>query len=391
MALPEVYCYADALDNLHDFAQCWNIDAAQSILRRCIRRARDEIVSAHRATFLIDRHKIQLQAAQTDGTVEYDHTGGGTCERQLTLTDATWPDWAVDAVVRLDEMVCAVQEVKSSTVLQLDVDLNPGQDVDAETSYSLYPRCYPLPVDFVQVLSVAEESSWRLGSYVSPARIFELDRYGTETGDPRVYSISQVPDQFGRMGLWLWPPSDTTEPIDILYRRKLRDLRYSGHNASEYAGTIAVTAGSATVAGTSTAFASGMVGSLLRISTNTTKPSGLEGTNAWIEQRVVKAVTNTTTLTLDGNVATTRSGVAYVISDPIDIDSVFWGAFLACCEKQLGVARNVKNKPELIALYKDALFQAKQGDSRDGGRRICGVSGLNPVRLTQSTSRPEVP
>jgi hypothetical protein len=241
------------------------------------------------------------------------------------------------------------------------------------------------------MLSVAEESAWRLGTYVDIARIFELDRYDTQTGDPRVYSIAEVPDQLGRMGLWLFPPSDTTEPIDILYRRKLRELRYSGHNAAEFAGTIAVTAGSATVTGTNTAFESGMVGSLLRISANTTKPSGLEGTNAWVEQRVISTVTNSGLLTLDANVTTTRNGVAYVISDPIDIESAFWGAFLACCEKHFGVARNVKNKAELIALYKDALFQAKQGDSRDGGRRVCGVGGVAPVRLIESTSRPEVP
>ena len=389
MALPEQYCFSDALDNLHDFSQSWNVSGAQPILRRSIRRARDEIVSAHHASFLIKRRKILLRAAQNTGTVEFDYTGG-TYERELILTGATWPEWAVDAVVRFDEMVCPVQAVQSDTVLQLEIDQNPGQDVDAETTYTLYPRCYPLPVDFRQMLSVAEESAWRLGKYVDPSRIFELDRYDTQTGDPRLYSIAEVPDQLGRMGLWLFPPSDTTEPIDILYRRKLRELRYSGHNSAEFTGTIEVTAGSATVAGTSTAFASGMVGSILRISANTIRPSGLEGINAWAEQRVISAVTDADTLTLDAAVATTRSGVAYVISDPIDIESVFWSAFMACCEKHFAIARNVKNKAELIALYQDALFQAKQGDSRDGGRRVCGVGGVAPVRLIESTSRPEV-
>ena len=391
MPTPEVFTYSDALDNLRDFAQAWQMDAAQSMLRRSVRRARDEIAVAHHASFLIKRQKILLRAAQTTGTVEFDYTGHATCERALVLTDATWPDWAVDAVVRFDDMICPVQEVKSTTVLQLDVDGNPGQDVASGTSYTLYPRCYPLPTDFRQVLSIAEESSWQVGSYVDPTAMFELDRYDTETGNPRYYTVAEVPDQLGRMGLWLFPPSDTTEPIDILYRRKLRDLRYSGHNSAEFAGTIAVTASSPTVAGTSTSFESGMAGSILRISATSTKPTGLEGTNAWAEQRVIKSVTNATTLTLDGNVSTTRASASYVISDPIDIDNSFWSAFLACCEKHLAIARNAKSKAELIILYRDALQQAKAGDARTGGRRVCGTPQTYTVRLADAATRSEVP
>ena len=390
MSLPEVYSYSDALDALTDFAQSWNAAGSQAILRRCIRQARDEIAAVHNASFLTKRDRVLLRAAQTTGTVTYDHTGGATCERQLTLTGDTWPSWAVDAAVRLDDMVCDIQAVKSSTVVQLEAVMNPGQDVAAGTSYTLYPRHYALQPDFMKILSVAEESSWMLGDYVSASEYFALDRYNSETGDPRQYTIAQIPDQLGRMGLFVFPPSDTTEPLDLLYKRKLRDLRYSGHTSAEYAGTIVVTAGSAAVAGTSTQFDSKMVGSLLRISSSTTRPGGLESDNPWVEQRVIDTITNATTLTLDGNVATTRSGVSYVISDPVDLDSIFWNAFLACCQKQYAVARDLKNKAEVIAAYREALLIAKGGDSRTGQRQICRVGGVYATRITESTSRPEV-
>jgi len=390
MPLPEVYTYSDALDAVTEMAQSFGRSAPQSVLRRAVRAARNEIMSAHQWSFLTANGRILLRARQTTGTVAFDFTGG-TSERQLTLTGATWPSWAVDASVRFDDIVCDVQEVVDSTNVILDSVMNPGQDVSSGQSYVLYPRWYPLPNDFGSIIRVAEESSWKLGHEISLAEMMVKDKYLTGGGDPSYFAIGPTQDQFGSMALHLHIPSDTTEPIDLLYRRRLRDLRYSGHNAAEFAGTIAVTADSATVTGSSTSFESGMVNSILRISTSTTKPTGLEGTNAWIEQRVIKSVASATSLTLDAAVATSRSGVKYVVSDPVDVAPAVWTAFLACCAKHYAVAVNLKEKAELIAVYQDALFTAKQGDARSTGRRVAHIGPTYMGRLADSTDRQEVP
>lgn len=392
MPLPEVYTYSDALDALDDFVKGYSTSATQGVLRRCIRAARDQIMTERDWSFLYANGAILLRATQTEGTVEYDHTGHATCERALVLTDSTWPDWAIDAAVRFDDLVCDVQEVQSATVLQLDSVMNPGQDVASGESYILYPRWYPLPADFGSMHAVAEKEDWLLGECVSMGEMFADDKYLESDGDVRRYSIGRAQDQYGSLALYVHPASDTTERIDFLYKKRLRDLRYSGHNAAEFAGTITVVAGSPTVEGTDTSFESGMVGAILRISSTTSKPAGLEGTNAWVEQRVIKSVTDSDTLTLDANVGTSRADVGYVISDPIDIDVVAWQAFLACCRKHLAMGiGTIKNKAEIYAAYNEALFQAKQGDCRSTGPRVSGVPAGRVRRIIESTDREEVP
>ena len=392
MPLPEVYTYCDALDALEQFARGYGASARPEVFRRCVRAARDEIMTVRDWSFLYDNDAILLRAAQTDGTVEYDHAGHATCERALVLADETWPDWAVDAAVRVDGLVCDIQEVKSDTVLQLDSVMNPGQDVAEGTSYTLYPRWYPLPADFGAMHTLAAKSAWLLGQYISMDEMFAEDKYRESTGDVRYYSIGRAQDQYGRMAIYVHPASDTTERIDFIYKKRPRDLRYSGHNAAEFAGTIEVTAGSPTVTGTETSFESGMAGSILRISANTDKPTGLEGTNAWAEQRVIKSVTDPDTLVLDANVGTSRDAVKYVISDPIDIDVVAWQAFLACAEKHFAMRQKyITNRAEIFAAYNDALFQAKQGDCRSTEPRVSGAPRVRATRLVEATSRPEVP
>jgi hypothetical protein len=390
MALPEVYTFCDAVDALIDVSQTYGRAAPQSVLRRAVRAARDEIIAAHQWPFLLANGRVLLRARQTTGTVVYDHTGG-TSERQLTLTGATWPEaWVADAAVRFDDMVCDVQEYVDSTNIILDSVMNPGQDV-ASTSYVLYPRWYPLPNDFGSIVRVAEESSWKLGHELSMAEMMARDKYVTGGGDPAYYAIGPTQDQLGSMALHLHIPSDTTEPIDFLYRRRFRDLRYSGHNAAEFAGTISVTAGSATVTGSSTSFESGMVNSILRISSSTAKPTGLEGVNAWAEQRVIKSVASSESLTLDANVATTRSARKYVISDPVDLGTGGWQAFLACAAKHWAVAVNLKEKRELVAAYRDALFSAKQAANVSTAPQVAHIGPTYMGRLADSTDRSEVP
>jgi hypothetical protein len=391
MPLPEVYTYCDAVDALIEIGQSYGRSAPQSVLRRAIRAARDEIIAAHQWPFLLANAPILLRARQTTGTVVYDHTGG-TSERQLTLTGATWPEaWVADAAVRFDDTVCDVQEYVDSTNIILDSVMNPGQDV-ASTSYVLYPRWYPLPADFGSIVRVAEKSSWKLGHEISLREMMARDKYITGGGDPNYYAIGPTQDQLGSMALYLHIPSDTTERIDLLYRRRFRDLRYSGHNAAEFAGTISVTAGSPTVTGSaSTSFESGMVNSILRISSSTDKPTGLEGTNAWAEQRVIKSVASTTSLTLDADVSTTRSARKYVISDPVEVAPGVWPAFLACAAKHYAITVNFKEKGELVAAYREALFSAKQAANVSTAPQVAHIGPTYMGRLADSTDRSEVP
>lgn len=389
MPLPEVFTYTDALDALNDFAT-GKQSLSPAILRRCVRAGYREVSTGHDWSFLKAQGRVNVYAPQTTGTITYDHTGG-TYERQLTLAGATWPSWIEDAAIRIDDVVCDVEEYKSATVVTLDANLNPGEDVAALTSYSVYPRWYTLPNDFGQMVSVLEKSAWGLLQPIPFGEMAALDQYRDTDGDMAYYSIASAQDRYGQMALYVHPPSDTDEVLSFAYRKKPRDLRYSGSQTAEYTGTIAVTAGSATVTGTGTTFESGMVGSILRISSTTGKPTGIEGINPWAEQRVIAAVstvTPLTVLTLDANVATTRTGKGYIISDPIDFEAAAWEAFLRCCEKHYALHRGLKELPAIAAMYEDAMFRAKSADCRVIQGQQAGVGRTYASRLADSTDRP---
>lgn len=391
MALPQVHSYTDAIDALSDWVSGYGASAPQSLLRRCIRSAYHEIRVSHDWSFLYANGRIQLKAAESAGTIEYDHTGGAN-ERQLILTHASavWPDWAKDAAVRIGDVVSDVESRESDTVLILDSVMNPGQDVAAGTSFVIYPRWYILPADFQSFHGTMAEAAWMLGQPLSPNDMLALDRYRGGTGAVNRYAIGAAQDLYGSLAVYVYPASDTTETCDFMYKRRPRELRYSGKASADYTGTIGVTAGSATVTGDTTAFASAMAGSLLRISSSASTPTGLEGLNPWVEQRVIKSVENTGSLTLDAGVGTTRDGVGYVIADPIDMHGDVYEALLRSAEMHLGMARNVKDKASLHAMARDALFKAKMTDPRVEQRQRARVGQVFVGRLADSTDRPVV-
>lgn len=379
MATPFIATLADVIDGMQDFLAGSGTAAHQQVIRRAIQTAYREIVSARDWKCMIRNGRVPLLAAQTTGTVGYDHADGAY-ERQVTLVGATWPTWAQDASIRIDDIVCDVEARKSDTVITLDSTMNPGADVAAGTSYTMYPRWYTLPAGFVSLANPTTQGVWTTLREISPAEIFARDREDSTPGEIRWYAIAPAQDLYGSMALYLNPPSNASEPLDFAYKARPRDIRYSGWEANDYAGTISINAGSTTVTGLGTAFAAAHVGSIIRLSSNSTKPTGFEGNNPYVEQRSIAAWTDATHITLDAAVTTTRSAVKYVIADPIDLDVSLYDAFLRCCEKHLAISRDMKNRAAILLAAEDALFRAKGADGRTTGRKIVGGGGGTPLR-----------
>ncbi len=383
MTVPYLFTYADAISDLSDFIRGYGLSAPQEVLRRCVKQAYRQLFEAHDWSFLYSPGRIQLQAAESTGTVVYDHTGG-TYERQLTLTGATWPAWVEDAAVRFNSVVCEVESRKSDTVVTLDATLNPGADV-ASTSFVVYPRWYVLPPDFGAMTRPLETSKWIGARNISPTEMLALDRYREDTGNIKYYSIGRAQGLYGSMALSVFPPSNVTETLDFVFKKRQRDLRYTGHDGGDYAGTLSVSQDSAAVTGSGTSFVSGMVGSILRLGDTSDKPTGRDGLHPWAEQRAIVAVANATTLTLDADVTTTYSSVKYVVTDPLDFDVTVYDAFLALCERNLAIARDFKDKVFFVARATEELFKAKGGEGRVQQRRIAGMPTRVVVRLKDSS------
>jgi len=138
---------------------------------------------------------------------------------------------------------------------------------------------------------------------------------------------------------------------------------------------VAVTAGSTTVTGTSTAFPEDCIGSIIRFSETSTAPTGVPGTfngstpidNRYYAQRVITARASATSLTIDQAVssATALSGDSYTISDPLDIEyhSMF-GAFMALAEAEFFKLAGRKDWMERANYARSKVLEAIETDSR---------------------------
>jgi len=386
---PYVFTFTDVLDSVDYSTRNMGIGADLTLRRQAIRAAYREVVGAREWSFLGSNARITLRAAQTTGTVVYDKTGG-TYERQLTLTGATFDSaWVKDASVRFGDIVCDIEDYKTTTVVTLDATMAPIADV-ASTTYSLFPRWYRLPTDFVSADVPMAEDSWITGTQVPKAQVERLLRSTDYTGDIGCYSFGAPLDLLGAMALYIHPPSDETKTLDIPYTRRPRDIIYTGMDSNlDFVGTIAVTGDSATVTGTSTAFESGMVNSILRIGKSATyAPTGLDDAYPYAEQRVIKSVENAASLTLDAVVVTSRSGMKYRIADPIDMDVILYDAFLRCCDMHLARVLRAKSYRQAKQDYEEALFKAKEADCRGVQPVIAGAAGPYPRRLIDGSSRP---
>lgn len=378
--IPEVFTASDAIAALSDFISGMERGSANHPeMFRALQQAYREVGSYRDWSFLRTNGRVILRAPYTTGTITYD-----LASRGLTLADGTWPDWTEDGSVRISDVVHDVASV-SGLVATLDAVMSPVADIAAGTSYSLFPRWYALPNDLKSMFDVEDEDrTFTSGRYVSPEVMARLIRSGTETGDVVAWTVRAVPDLIGTMGLFVYPASDEAQTLDFLYNRHPRPLRYSGYAAAETAGTIAVTAAGDTVAGTDTSFDSRMVGSLLRISENgTAEVSGLEGPNAYAEQRSITAVASSTALTLDAAVITTRSGVTYRITDPIDLKADVHLALMRSAEYHLATAKNTKDRTLAFRISEDAKRKASMADGRTRANRIAGGGGgYSRTRLT---------
>jgi len=367
MAQPQLLTYYDCMQAAQDFLSSNATVAQQRDIRRVIHEAYRDLGEEFGWSFLHKQGRVQLSALYNTGTVGYNNT-----TRVLTLTSGSWPTWAQDATVRVDDLPCRVQTRTNTTSLTLDSVMNPGQAVASGTSYQIYPTCYTLPHDFLSMVQPWGESPWKMGKEVSYDRIMALDRYRQTSGDMREFCIREVSDLHGSMGLYIHPPSDAAETVDFIYQRKGRPLRYTGHDTADRQGTITVTSAGA-VTGSGTAFDSLMAGSVMRIGMDGTNiPTGLDGLYPYSDERVIASVGGATSITLDGT-TTARSSVKYVITDPVDLDISLANCLFAGIRQRLAIQRNLKNKGEFVAVYLEEIRKARQKDHRVYQRAVAGA------------------
>jgi len=379
--------YSDAIEAIDGWLQSrGQSGATQVVIRRAIQAAYTDWPSYSDWNCLRRNGRILLQKPYATGTISYDNA-----TRTVALTGGVFPSWSADASILIGDLVCDIETLDSDTTLTLDAQLNPGSDFADGTSYQVYKRWYALPNDFASFWGPFDQDALSFGSYLPPSDYMAIHSNRSGGYGQGYYTIMPIQDAYGSVGLyWDNVVSDTTA-VDFVYKRQPRSLRYTGHDSSDYAGTVAVTSGSPYVVGTNTTVERGHIGSIFRVSNSATnRPTGIDGLNPYREQRVISAVTDYGNFTLDANIQTSRSGVRYEISDPLDIEIGSYQAFLSLCKRNMAFEKDMKNKGEIDSAFRDALFRAKCSDKKSYGPRAKLPGSVGYYRLAYSTGSRDV-
>lgn len=308
--------------------------------------------------------RIHISAPYSTGTVTYDHTGG-TYERQLTLSGGTWPSWAAQGVVRVGTLDYSVDERKSDTVLTLDSQLNPGDDL-ASSTFVIYRDRYDLPADLQSQTDFILSDHYGEVTYMIPSELLASRSCDVTTGKPEYYTIMESPDTTGRLAIYLHPYPDSAISMDFHYFKSPRLLAVP----QDSDGKVSFTSGGSTVTGTSTEWnirGSLYVGAVLRVGSPDKTPTGFSGGSRYIDEHIISSVESDTSLTVEGTLGRTVSSYPYLISDRIDIDENSMGTLMRrACDRSLAISqRDFKNLPVLEAQYMRALDVAKSIDKRN--------------------------
>lgn len=377
MATVPLTTFADVVEYLVQYV---GDNGTQDALRDCRRAAIDglrELASAHEWSYYWTRGRVVTDAPQTSSTITYDHTGGAY-ERMVTIAAGTWPTWAKYGQLVISNIAYQVDDYKSSTVITLASSSNPGADVAAGTSYTLYRDSYPLPTDVLQLDQMINVSNSIPLQYVHPSAWLTRQQVYYGPSGPSEYTLTGSEDVTGRMAVRFYPVPDDDYTIDFMYRRRPRALVY--HEVDD--GTVSVTGGTTTVTGSGTAFTAGMVGSVIRLSANSTDaPTNAAGANVYAVERIITAYTSATSVTVDDTIDDTYSGVKYQVSDRVDVEEgAMLTAYLRSCERQAAIVRVMKNDRQAREEYLGALIQAREADRRNSAFRGPGY-GPNVARL----------
>lgn len=384
MAHPYVFTFADAIQHSVGYLGGNPTASGMAEILRAVQTAYRVLTESRRWTYLLKFDRIRVQAPYSSGTIEYDHTGGSS-ERLITLTSGTFPTWMgatattpSTASIRIAGKIHKVSYRLTSTTLQLDSNINPGADISSGTSYEAFISMYSMPTDFISLDIPYDTDLYRFGRYVRPNDWLARERYGEGTGAPNAFTIMGDPNNTARKALHTLYVPTATEELDYVYYRYPREIRYAGRRTAESQGTVALS--STTVTGTSTAFESGMIGSIIRVGNSTTVPTGLDGLTPYTEQFKISAYSSATSITID-SAATTASGVGYIISDPLDIDPLMSEAFFRGLEKQLAILKNMRTKADAVQLYDESYARAAAvDDSRNYLPRQTGDGKLHGAR-----------
>jgi hypothetical protein len=376
MATIQLTTYHDAVEYLIGYAGGDPQTKTVNDCQRSIINGYREFNASHEWSYLFQRQRITTVAPYSTGTVTYTNA-----TRALDLAGGTWPTWAAYGTVMIANVVYEVASRASGTQLILSQSSNPGADLAAGTSYSIFRDTYPMPCDYQRGFDMIELVGGQLCTQVVPVDWLTPQQLSASAAKPRQFCVTADPNYLGVLAARFFPRPDAAYNFDFIYYRRPRQLNILDYNT----GTVTVANGSSSVAGTSTSWAQKHVGSVIRFSPNGEKnpPTSLSGAYPYAYERVITGVTNATSLTVDEVLSEDLTGVKYRISDPLDLEEgAAMTAFWRESEKQLRSIKRMKSLPAEDQDYQMSYMRAREMDSRSMSLRVVGGSVAYRRRLS---------
>lgn len=364
-----VHTFSDCIYHLVDWAGGIAPESQERAARRAILGAYRELWLSWEWRYFKDDRRINVEPAYSTGTVAFDLTGGAY-ERQLTLSDGTWPANAAYGRIEIADVGYKVQDRKSDTVLTLTSGACPVADIAAGTEYTWFRNEYPL-TDVHRVWAMNDETGYWQHTYVTPDRWLAEERAGRILGRPFLWTMTGGRDFFGGLGIRTSGYPEEAMTMDFIATVRPRPLIVDGVAAVYNSTTGTVTAASGTsITITGNVLTNEVVGSVIRLSRNASIPTDVEGGNGFIDQRVITAVSNdgsNTTLTVDDTIDTDGIAVStgYCISDPVDLPETLYDLLLRWSEYRYATMVDRERLPECNELLNGRLgarLQAREWD-----------------------------
>jgi hypothetical protein len=372
-----IWTFADLVDHLKDVHEFEFDTRAHRNARRAVLRAYRDLPNYNSWSYYSNRRRTLLTAApQSSGTVAYDHS-----TRRVTLTGATWPANVTKYRIILAGVHYEVFAWISSTIIELPFENNPGANIAAGASYTLYKEAYPLPIGFRKLVAVYDTEQQREIPIITPGQqhrhaVHCWDRPGV----PEYCTVRGGDDWLGGMTLMFVPPPSESRQYDLgidVDPQPLRIERLTGADAS-------VTQNAAVVTFSSTVIPVHAAGAAIRLSADDTVPTSLIGegasdgtdvTHAAHVERIILSRDGANQVTLDAPVPDTLTTVGFAISDPLDIEvSSMLTVLQRLAEAEYAKLQKIgepAQRASYWATFERTLIDAKAADRREvksGGR-----------------------
>src|SRR5579872_702049 len=145
MARLRLTTYQDCVDHLLDYLGSSTDDQSERFCRRAVQDAYNKLPGMHSWSYLYARGRVTTVGPQQTGTIAYTNS-----TLTVTLSGATWPSWVTQGVIVLNNIPYPIASNPTNTTITLPPQANPGADITAGATYTLYQDAYSLPIDFSQ-------------------------------------------------------------------------------------------------------------------------------------------------------------------------------------------------------------------------------------------------